>query len=227
MGLLIDSVFLSATRFSSFSSYLCRSSTLCVLVIQDGGGGKWKVVVGGGWAELPWYRRTPFFVTRPMFFWENGSEFAPLALCATCLPSSSSHLLPTLCGHSQSIIPFWAVFSCTFSSTQPSSATWLLPPRPLWKSFSILCHQLQPPLILRPAFHLPIGLFPWGSLFSFWFSMLSIALSSLPPPPQHPLPHLTTTVPVTSWSQSSLTPASLFPYLTCCQVLWLLPFQCL
>ena len=58
------------------------SSTLLVLVIQDGGGGEWKVVIGGGQAELTQDRMIPCFVISPVFFGENGSEFALLALCA-------------------------------------------------------------------------------------------------------------------------------------------------
>lgn len=62
------------------------SSTLLVLVIQDGGGGEWKVVIGGGQAELTQDRMIPCFVISPVFLWENGSEFALLTVCHTFLP---------------------------------------------------------------------------------------------------------------------------------------------
>ena len=65
IGLLIDSVSKSATCFSSFSSCFADLS-YPVLVSQDGGRGEWKVVTGGGQAELSQDGRTPSFVTSPV-----------------------------------------------------------------------------------------------------------------------------------------------------------------
>lgn len=70
------------------------SSTLLVLMIPNGGGRRWKVVIGGGQAELIQDGMVPCFVISPVFFSENGSEFALLALCAI---HSSPILPPSFC----------------------------------------------------------------------------------------------------------------------------------
>lgn len=53
-----------------------------------------KVVIGEEQAELTQDRMIPCFVISPVFFGENGSEFALLALCAYYISSPYfSHLL--------------------------------------------------------------------------------------------------------------------------------------
>lgn len=41
---------------------------ILLLVIHDGGRGEWKVVTGGGQAELSQDGGTPSFITSPVFF---------------------------------------------------------------------------------------------------------------------------------------------------------------